>query len=136
MDDTNRIYNAAVDMVDRHVREGRGDKLAFIDERGTCTYGELVDRTNKVANALAALDVGRETRVALIMLDTIDFPSVFWGAIKAGIIPVALNTLLTGDQYKAILQDCRAEVLFVSHALLPTLEPVLKDLPCACPCGG
>ena len=129
MEDTNGIYNAAVDMVDRHVREGRADKLAFIDEWGSCTYGDLVERTNKVANALVALDVARETRVALIMLDTIDFPSVFWGAIKTGIIPVALNTLLTSDQYRAILQDCRAEVLFVSHALLPTLEPVLKDLP-------
>ncbi len=128
MSDNDRSYNAAVHFVDRHVAEGRSGKAAFIDESGPCTYGELADRVNQVANALQALGVDRETRVAQVMLDTNDFPAVFWGAIKAGIVPVALNTLLTTDQYSAILADCRAQVLFVSAALLETVEPGLGDL--------
>ncbi|MGI9415703.1 MAG: benzoate-CoA ligase family protein [Hyphomicrobiales bacterium] len=123
-----RIYNAATDMIDRNVDEGRGGKLAVIDDAGSYTYGDLAARVNRAANALQSLELDRENRIALIMLDTIDYPSVFWGAIKAGIIPVALNTLLTTAQYKDILNDCRAKVLFVSHALLPTLEPILDDL--------
>src|SRR5260370_40715782 len=70
------------------------------------------------------LGVRREERVAMIMLDTVDFPAVFLGAIRAGVVPVPLNTLLTSDQYAYVLADCRARVLFVSEALLP----VVKDM--------
>ena len=128
MSGNDRIYNAAVDMIDRNIEKGRGDKLAIIDDAGSYTYGDLAARVNRAANALQSIELDRENRVALIMLDTIDYPSIFWGAIKAGIVPIALNTLLTTAQYKDILNDCRAKVLFVSHALLPTLEPILGDL--------
>ena len=123
-----RIYNAAADMVDRNVEQGRADKAAFIDPERSLTYGELKARTNQVANMLAGHGLKREMRVAMIMLDTVDFPCVFWGAIKAGIVPVALNTLLTTEQYRYMLDDCRAEMLIVSKALLPTVEPILGEL--------
>ncbi len=51
----------------------------------------------------------------MIMLDTVDFPIVFLGAIRAGVVPVPLNTLLTSDQYAYVLADCRARVLFISE---------------------
>jgi len=132
-------YNAAVDMVDRNVELGRGDRTAFIDPERELTYGALRDRTNQVANMLTGRGLKRETRVAMIMLDTVDFPCVFWGAIKAGIVPVALNTLLTADQYRYMLDDCRAEVLFVSAFLYPVVEPILPELEFArtvIVCGG
>ncbi len=123
------IYNSTSDMVDRHVPEGRGDKVAIIDDAGEYTYADLSSRVSQGANMLTGLGLERDARVAMVMLDTIDFPTVFWGAIKAGIIPVPLNTLLTTDQYKYILSDCRARVLVVSAALLPQVEPILNDLP-------
>ncbi len=128
MAEDTRIYNAADDMIDRNIREGRTDKVAVIDDTGSYTYAELAQRMNRAANMLCTLGIERETRVAQIMLDTVDFPALFWGAIKAGIIPVALNTLLTSEQYRGILNDCRAPVLVVSAALLPVVEPVLSDL--------
>ena len=60
------------------------------------------------------------------MLDTIDFPAVFLGAIRAGVVPVPLNTLLTCDQYAYVLADCRARVLFISQALLPVVKDMLN----------
>src|SRR4051794_7112583 len=78
---------------------------------------------------LRRLDVRREERVAMIMLDTVDFPIVFLGAIRAGIVPVPLNTLLTADQYAYILADCRARVLFVSEALYPVVKEVVGRMP-------
>src|SRR4051812_25787990 len=78
---------------------------------------------------LRRLGVRREERVAMIMLDTVDFPSVFLGAIRAGIVPVPLNTLLTSDQYAYILMDCRARVLFISEALLPVVKDMVGRLP-------
>jgi 4-hydroxybenzoate-CoA ligase len=124
-----RIYNAAVDMVDRNVAQGRASKPAFIDPNETLTYGELQARCNRMANLLDTYGIPRESRVALLLHDTVDFPVAFWGAIKAGVVPVALNTLLTTEQYAYILGDSRAKALFISAPLLPVVQPILGQLP-------
>ena len=124
-----RIYNAATDMVDRNVTHGRGAKPAFIDPGETLTYGELQARCNRMANLLATYGIARESRIALLLLDTVDFPAAFWGAIKAGVVPVCLNTLLTPEQYAYILGDSRAKALIVSAQLLPVVQPILGQLP-------
>ena len=107
-------YNAVTWLLDRNVEEGRGAKLAFTDTVNELTYGELQRQSRRAANLLRRLGVRREERVAMIMLDTVDFPIVFLGAIRAGVVPVPLNTLLTADQYAYVLSDSRARVLFVS----------------------
>jgi 4-hydroxybenzoate-CoA ligase len=124
-----RIYNAAADMIDRHAAVGRSAKAAFIDPGETLSYGELAARSNRMANLLATYGIPREARVALLLFDTVDFPVAFWGAIKAGVVPVCLNTLLTTEQYAYILGDSRARALFVSPQLLPVVQPVLGQLP-------
>jgi 4-hydroxybenzoate-CoA ligase len=124
-----RIYNAAADMVDRNVTLGRGNRTAFTDPHEALTYGELSARTNRMANLVATYGIPRESRVALLLLDTVDFPVAFWGAIKAGVVPVCLNTLLTTEQYAYILADSRAKALFVSAPLLPAVQPALGQLP-------
>jgi 4-hydroxybenzoate-CoA ligase len=121
-------YNAAVDMVDRNVAEGRAAKIAFIDPTRALTYGELADGAARVGPMLANLGLQREDRAAMIVLDTVDFPILFWGAIRAGIIPVPLNTLLTADQYRYILSDMRAKVLFVSAPLLQAAQQAAAGL--------
>src|SRR5690242_10681334 len=118
-------YNAVTWLLDRNVDEGRGGKLAFTDTVSDLTYGALQTETRRLANLLRRLGVRREERVAMIMLDTVDFPIVFLGAIRAGVIPVPLNTLLTADQYAYVLADCRAKVLFVSEALFPVVKDIV-----------
>jgi 4-hydroxybenzoate-CoA ligase len=122
-------YNAVTWLLDRNVDEGRGDKLAYTDTVSELTYGELQKQSRRLANLLRRLGVHREQRVAMIMLDTVDFPIVFLGAMRAGVVPVPLNTLLTADQYAYVLADCRARVLFISEALLPVVEDILGRLP-------
>jgi benzoate-CoA ligase family protein len=124
-----RDYNAAVDFVDRHVAEGRGGKVAFIDDRGPTTYATLHERVSRTGNALRTLGVGIEQRVALCMLDSVDFPSVFWGAIKAGAVPVPLNTLLTTADYAFMLRDSRAVVAVVSDELIAKVKPAADASP-------
>ena len=126
---TEREYNAAVYFVDRNVREGRGAKTAFIDPSRNITYAQLLDEAARVGPMLARFGVEPENRVALILLDTVDFPVLFWGAIRAGVVPVLLNTRLTVDQYRYLLQDSRAKVAFVSTALLPMVQEAARDLP-------
>src|SRR3984885_8740902 len=122
-------YNAVTWLLDRNVDEGRGDKLAFTDTVSELTYGALQKQSRRLANLLRRLGVRREERVAMIMLDTVDFPSVFLGAIRAGIVPVPLNTLLTADQYAYVLADCRARVLFISESLLPVVKDIVGRMP-------
>src|SRR3981081_1110611 len=119
-------YNAVTWLLDRNVDEGRANKLAFTDTASELTYGSLQKQSCRLANLLRRLGVRREERGALMMLDTVDFPIVFLGAIRAGIVPVPLNTLLlTSDQYAYVLADCRARVLFISEALLPVVKDML-----------
>jgi 4-hydroxybenzoate-CoA ligase len=122
-------YNAVTWLLDRNVREGRGDKLAYTDTVSDLTYAGLQKQSCRAANLLRRLGVRREERVAMIMLDTIDFPVVFLGAIRAGIVPVPLNTLLTTEQYAYVLADCRARVLFVSEALYPAVKDIVGRMP-------
>ena len=89
--------NAALWFVDRHLSEGRADKPAFIEAGGakrTITYAELSQRSARVAGAFERAGFRREERVACLVLDQIEYPEIFWGALKAGIVPVLLNTCL------------------------------------------
>jgi benzoate-CoA ligase len=124
-----RDYNAAEDLLGRNLAAGRGGKAAYIDDAGTTTYAELAERANRFGSGLQALGVRMEERIALAMLDSADWPVAFLGAIKAGIVPVALNTLLTTKDYEFMLSDSRARVLVVSEALLPAFAPLLGKLP-------
>jgi 4-hydroxybenzoate-CoA ligase len=120
--------NAAEFFVDRHVREGRGERIAFVDPWRSLSYAELLAASGRFAAALGRAGIGRERRLALVMLDTVDFPIAFWGALRAGVVPVPVNTLLPPDQLAYILADSRAEGLVVSGPLLSGLLPVLGGL--------
>jgi benzoate-CoA ligase len=124
-----RQYNAAYDLIERNLTAGRSAKIAFIDDHGSTSYAELSTRVNRCAGALTALGLRMESRVMLCLLDSIDFPTAFLGSIKAGIVPIAANTLLTTADYAYMLADSRASALIVSEALLPLFAPLLGSLP-------
>lgn len=122
--------NAAVWFVDRHMDEGRADKVAFHEADGagrSLTYGQLAQESARFAGALDRHGVRREERVAMIVRDQIEFPVIFWGALKAGAVPMPLNTLLSSQIYEAILTDSRASILVVSEELWDTVQPALDD---------
>ena len=87
--------NAVDWFVDRHTRDGGGGRVAFRDPWRSLTYAELETATRQFAGALQTAGIGRERRILLLLQDTIDFPIAFWGALRAGVVPVPINTLLT-----------------------------------------
>src|SRR5262247_4223927 len=125
---TLRHYNAAVDLIERNLAV-RPDKIAYIDEHGRYSFAELAERVNRCANALTGLGLPMEARLMVCLTDTIDFPSVFLGAIKAGLVPVAVNTLLTSNDYNFMLRDSRSQALIVSDSVLSAFQPILGDQP-------
>src|SRR5450830_1540101 len=124
-----RDYNFAADVLQSNLAAGRADKPAYIDARGTLSYGQLADRVARFGAALRGLGIKREERVLLALLDTIDWPTAFLGCLKAGIIAVPVNTLLTEDDYRFMLADSRAKCLVVSEALFPKFEKLIKQSP-------
>ena len=124
-----REYNFAADILKRNLDVGRAGKVAFIDHRPggskSFTYGELADRVERFGHVLRALGLRREERVLLCLLDSIDWPTAFLGAIKAGVVPVPVNTLLTEGDYRFTLEDSRARLLVVSEALYPKFAKAL-----------
>ena len=102
------------------------DRTAYIDDTGSLRYGELERRMRSLAAGLLACGVRREERVLLLMHDCCDWPVSFLGAMYAGIVPVAVNTLLTSEDYAFMLAHSRAQAVLVSGALLPLLQKALS----------
>ncbi len=120
--------NAVGYFIDRHIAEGRGGVTAFHDPWRSLSYGALAEATRRFADALQSAGVAHERRMAMMMLDTVDFPIAFWGAIRAGVVPVPINTLLTHEVIGYILADSRAEALVISAPLVGPLLPVLHSI--------
>ena len=116
-------FNFAQFLLERNA--GRGERPAFIDDNGTLTYGALSERVRSLAAGLRSLGLRREERVLLLMQDCNDWPVSFLGAMYAGLVPVAVNTLLTPDDYAYMLEHSRAQAVLVSGALLPTLTAAM-----------
>ena len=120
-------FNFAQHLITRNAE--RPDKIAFIDDQGPLSYGELATHQRQLAAALLALGLRREERVLLLMHDCCDWPVSFLGALYAGIVPVAVNTLLTAEDYAYMLGHSRAQAVLVSAALLPLLRQALALAP-------
>ncbi len=124
-----RNYNFAADVLQSNLAAGRANKPAYIDARGALTYGQLADRVARFGAALRGLGIRREERVLLALLDTVDWPIAFLGCLKAGVIAVPVNTLLTEDDYRFMLADSRAKCLVVSEALFSKFEKLIGESP-------
>src|SRR5262245_5213890 len=124
-----RPYNAAAEFVDANVARGLGDKVAFIDPERALTYGELQARTFQFAAALRKLGLRQEDRILLLLPDTVDYPVAFWGALRAGVVAIPLNTLLAPDVYAYIMADSRATTLIAAAPLARNILPILVRVP-------
>jgi benzoate-CoA ligase family protein len=122
-------FNAAVPFIDRHIAEGRGAKPVIKTTDGeTVTYAELAERVNRCGNALKALGIGPGERVLLIVKDCPAFFYAFWGAVKAGIVPVPLNTLLRAKDYEFMIADSGCAAVIYSPEFAGEVEPAIAAL--------
>ena len=120
-----RRFNIAAHLLSANIT--RSAKIAFIDDYGSITFGELDKQVRQLAAALLAAGIRREERVLILMHDNTDWVVSFLGALYAGIVPVAVNTLLTTDDYAYMLEHSRAQAALVSGALLPNLQAAIAN---------
>src|ERR1700756_1255923 len=124
-----RVYNFADDILRRNLEAGRAGKPAFIDPRGSWSYGQLADRVSRFGHVLRKLGIVPEDRILICLTDTIDWPTAFLGAIKAGVVAVPVNTLLNENDYRFMLTDSRARLLVVSEELYPRFAGIVGSCP-------
>ncbi len=120
-----RDYNFAADILKRNLDAGRGDKLAFIDARRRVRYAALAERVERFGRVLRSLGIRREERILICLLDTIDWPTAFLGAIKAGVVAVPVNTLMTEDDYRFMLDDIRARAVGRVRRAFPQIRQAI-----------
>jgi benzoate-CoA ligase len=123
--------NAATVFVDAHLAQGRGPKPAILCGERVVTYQQLHEQVNRFGNALKAMEVRIEERVAILLPDTPECAVVFFGAMKIGAVAVPLNPNLKPADYEYLLNDCRARVLVVDAALvedITSIQPALRFL--------
>jgi benzoate-CoA ligase family protein len=124
-------YNAAAWLVDRQLDLGSGGRVAFRIDGVDTTYQQLAEEVWRAQHALRSLDVRRGERVALVVNDELAFPAWFLGALRSGVVPVPLSTMLTASDLAAIVADAEAGVVVLSEEFagyLPTIQRAAPDL--------
>jgi benzoate-CoA ligase family protein len=122
-------FNVAVPFIDRHLAEGRGEKIAIRTAREEVSFAQLAANVNRAGNLLQGLGLKRGERVLMVIKDCPAFFYVFWGAIKAGIVPVPLNTLLRAADYAYIIDNSGCAALIYSPEYAAEIEPALQQSP-------
>ena len=119
-------FNVAVSFIDRNLDEGRGDKTIIrMVGGGEVTFSELAENVNRAGNVLAGLGIAPGDRVLMVVKDCPEFYYLFWGAIKAGIVPVPINTLLRARDYRFTIEDSGCAGVVYSPEFAGEVEPAL-----------
>jgi hypothetical protein len=118
-------FNVAVAFIDRHISEGRSAKVAIRTADSAVTYADLAANVDRCADGLTRLGLRRGERLLMVVKDCPAFFYLFWGAIKAGIVPVPLNTLLRSSSYAFMIDDSSAAALFYSPEFASEVEPAI-----------
>ncbi len=124
-------FNVAAPFIDRHLAEGRAAKPAIRTLHETVTYGQLAERVNRAGNALLAAGLAPGDRVMMVIKDCPAFFYVFWGAIKAGLVPIPPNTLLRAGDYAYMFEDSGCRLVVYSREFAAEIEPALAQQPVA-----
>ncbi len=119
------VFNVAVPFIDRHLKEGRTDKIAIRTVDEEVTYGQLAENVNRYGNALLDLGIGKDQRALMVVKDCPEFVGIFFGAIKAGVIPVPVNTMMRVSDYKYLIEDSGCSALIFSPEFSDTIEEAL-----------
>jgi len=121
-------FNAAAWLVDRHVEQGRGERIAVRGTR-TLTYAELAVLSGDVAASLRGLGMRRDDRVVFVMSDDVELLGGVLGAFRAGVVAVPVSTMLGAHELAEILADCGARVVCATHEYADAVTAAIDLVP-------
>ncbi len=115
-------FNIAEHLIDRHLSEGRGGKIALQSLDEQVTYAELLDNVNRFGNTLRNLGIRPGDRVLMVVKDCPEFFYLFWGAVKICAMPVPLNGLAPANDFEFIIQHSECSALIYSQEFASTID--------------
>jgi len=118
-------FNVVDHFLDRHIREGRGDKVAISCESRKLTYAQIADQVHRAGAGLLALGIQEEQRVMLLLPDVPEFAVAYFAAMKIGAVAVPTSTALRAADYSYFLDESRARALIVHSSVYGQVAPVL-----------
>ena len=118
-------YNLVDHFVDRHIREGHGQKTAIVSDDRRITYDEIAEQVNRIGNGLLNLGLQEEQRVLLVLPDIPEFVAAYFGTMKIGAVAVPTSTALRSGDYAYFLEESRARLAIVHSTLLAEFGPAL-----------
>jgi benzoate-CoA ligase family protein len=119
-------YNASATLFD-NLAAGRGERLAVVGPGGARSYAQLAADAARWGNAFIALGLSRGDRILLVLDDTPFYPAAFFGAVRAGFVPILINVLTPPDLLRFYLEDSGAETAVVEAEFCDRFETA---------CGG
>jgi len=114
--------NLAEFLLDRHVKEGRGDNVAVLFGDSKTTYNELLAMANKFANILKGLGVESQDRVGLRMTNAPEPVAINFAIMKLGAIPVPVSPLWAKEEVAFVVNNAEFKVFVVSFPLMEAVE--------------
>ncbi len=121
------VFNVAVPFIDRHLKEGRARKVAIRTNDEDVTYGQLAENVSRYGNALLSLGIKPKERALMVVKDSPEFVGIFFGTIKAGVIPIPVNTMMRVSDYEYLIEDSGCKVLIYSPEFTETVEEALEQ---------
>lgn len=122
-------FNMVSLLLERHVEQGRSDRVAIYYGKERITYQRLYELTNRTGNALAELGLEPEQRLILLLPDGPEFVATFLGAMKIGAVPVPINVLATPSDLAYFLNDSRSKIVVAGQEFLPKVMACRRDCP-------
>ncbi|MEU9347732.1 benzoate-CoA ligase family protein [Streptomyces sp. NPDC048278] len=123
------LFNAADHLVDRHLREGNGDRTAVVTPARSLTYAQLSTEVRRVAAGLRALGLRPEERVLMCMTDDVELFTAILAAFRIGAVAVPASTMLTGGELGTLIADSRCRVVLGSAEFAPLVRAALGSAP-------
>ena len=115
------------DFLDYRAREQGEAEFAVHGDR-RLTYREAGAETNRLANALAAAGLQIGDRIGILSKNSIEYVLLYFAAAKAGVVPVPLNYRLAPDEWRYILNDAGAKMLFAAGDYPREVDPIRSEL--------
>lgn len=100
------------------------EKTAIVAGDERISYGELLDRVNRLAGALRGMGLGKGDRLALLMYNCPEFVISFYAAMKLGLITVSLNVMYKQEEVNYILEHSEPRALIVHEDFLPVVHGI------------
>jgi long-chain acyl-CoA synthetase len=125
----NKIGRIAAGDIARRTGNRSPEKTGFIvpekDER--VTFSEFDQRANRAANALLEAGYEKGSRIAVVAGNSLQFLEAYFGALKAGVVPVFINPEITADDIAYEFDHSEADALLVDDVFYEKTAPLLED---------